>query len=476
MSRKVADSSGCLEVRNGCETQGQSRIGEGEPSRKVLESYKHRNDERQQTTEGCPTTEETNKTSQTEKRTVRTLDESGAAPKSEVTGGVDNLATVGVHVHGNCTNEPPRDQLGFSGISHDEKLCTSQVPTSKSVCSDGRERHVVHEHEGVRAPGVLEGEARRGVSFEVHKDSVATSSGRAGRRGEDVCQSRKESHTFTSDGGGIESSFKEEVRSSAPCPTRVGVDDLGQRDDRPVEDQRLSEGIRVGTSNSGGLCGLWGACRADVRRGDSPSPTVCQMGGADHEGRPVLTETQEIGEVGRSLGAPACGDDQGGHGKQIQGLHEVGDQEWRLEQQLRPGELGGTVSGVSEAIDRGSEGHQGHSGSPSQEDRRGREFFDRMGEDVGHSLAVNHLGSSTYEPGEAMGPAGCVKSLDPSTARKLDVMAARMGPDNFQEVVASRRPLLFEIACGPDSVLTTNMRKDDWKRKQRGADVVLEWL
>lgn len=58
-----------------------------------------------------------------------------------------------------------------------------------------------------------------------------------------------------------------------------------------------------------------------------------------------------------------------------------------------------------------------------------------------------------------MGPAGCVKSSDPSTARKLDVMAARMGPDNFQEVVASRRPLLFEIACGPDSVLTTNMRK-----------------
>ena len=39
------------------------------------------------------------------------------------------------------------------------------------------------------------------------------------------------------------------------------------------------------------------------------------------------------------------------------------------------GELGGTVSGVSEATNRGSEGHQGHSGSSWQEDRRGREFF-----------------------------------------------------------------------------------------------------
>lgn len=459
MSRKVADSSGCLEVRNGCKTQGQSRIGEGEPSRKVLESYKHENEERQQTTKGCPNTEETNKTSQTEKRTVRTLDEAGVALKSEFTGGVDSLAKRGVHVHGSHTDETPRDHLGFSGISHDGKLCTSQVPTSKSVCSDVSVRHVVHEHEGVRAPGVFEGEARRGVSFEVHKDSVATSFGRAGRRGEDVCQSREESHTFTSNGGGIEPSFQEEVRSPASCATRAGVDNLGQRDDRPVEDQGLSEGIRVGTSDSGGLCGLWGACRADVRGGDSPSPTVCPVGGADHEGGPVFTEAQEIGEVGRGPGAPACGGKQGRHGEQVQGLHEVGDQEWGLEQQLRPGELGGTVSGVSEATNRGSEGHQGHSGSSWQEDRRGREFFDRMGEDVGHSLAVNHLGSSSYEPGEAMGPAGCVKSLDRSTARKLDVMAARMGPDNFQEVVASRRPLLFEIACGPDSVLTTNMRK-----------------
>ena len=58
MSRKVEDSSGCVEMSHGGRTQGQGDRGEGETYPKVLESQKQRNEERQLNTKGCPNTKQ----------------------------------------------------------------------------------------------------------------------------------------------------------------------------------------------------------------------------------------------------------------------------------------------------------------------------------------------------------------------------------------------------------------------------------
>ena len=453
MSRKVEDSSGRMEMSHGGRTQGQGNKGEGEPYPKVLESQKQQNEERQPNTKGCPNTRNDrtrnnrsiNETSQTDKRKCGALDVSGKELSWMSNSGHDMLQE----------HKTENKQSDITDVER-AQLCQAQTSHSKGVHVSFLESHVVHEHEGCRAEGVFEGEPRRGVSDEVHEDSVTASLGRVGRRSKSVCQGRQGSHPTSPDGGGFESGGQEEVRTSTPRPAGPGFDDHRKRNDRPVEDQGHGEGIRVGHSDPGGLRGIWRTCRTDIRRGDSSSPPVCSVGSEDYAGRPVLPEVEAFGQMGRERGATTGGDSQDDR-EQDQGLHKDGDQEWELEQQqLGLGELGGPVGGVSEAIDRGG---QGQPGPPPQEDRRGREFFDRMGEDVRHSLTVNPTGSPTYEPDDGLGPTGFVKSLDPSTARKLDVMAARMGPDNFQEVVASGRPLLFEIACGPESLLTTHMKK-----------------
>ena len=51
------------------------------------------------------------------------------------------------------------------------------------------------------------------------------------------------------------------------------------------------------------------------------------------------------------------------------------------------------------------------------------------------------------------------KPLDVHLARQFDFQAERLVPDAFQSLVTHGRAALFEVACGPDSLLTAKMRQ-----------------
>lgn len=52
-----------------------------------------------------------------------------------------------------------------------------------------------------------------------------------------------------------------------------------------------------------------------------------------------------------------------------------------------------------------------------------------------------------------------VKQLDSSQRRQLDLASERLIPEAFQGLISTGRPILFEVACGPDSVLTSKMQQ-----------------
>ena len=58
-----------------------------------------------------------------------------------------------------------------------------------------------------------------------------------------------------------------------------------------------------------------------------------------------------------------------------------------------------------------------------------------------------------------LGEMGVSRTLDPVKAQLLSAMADRVVPDHFQSLVSYERPILFEVACSPDSVLTEHMQK-----------------
>lgn len=59
--------------------------------------------------------------------------------------------------------------------------------------------------------------------------------------------------------------------------------------------------------------------------------------------------------------------------------------------------------------------------------------------------------------------------LSHSEARSFDWQASRVIPESFEALVQLRRPILYEIACGPDSVMSAKMiqltKRDDAARR-----------
>ena len=85
----------------------------------------------------------------------------------------------------------------------------------------------------------------------------------------------------------------------------------------------------------------------------------------------------------------------------------------------------------------------------------GQDEFDAVGSMIAESMVVTpessgeHLLGSEYER----------QRLDSATCERLRKAANRCDPDMFQALVSHGRPLLFEIACSPESRMTSCMQQ-----------------
>ena len=75
-----------------------------------------------------------------------------------------------------------------------------------------------------------------------------------------------------------------------------------------------------------------------------------------------------------------------------------------------------------------------------------------------HGVNENMLPKTPGEETDDETSAERVGKLSLSASRSLAWQAERLLPECMETLVQSERPVLFETACGPDSVLTENMR------------------
>ena len=123
--------------------------------------------------------------------------------------------------------------------------------------------------------------------------------------------------------------------------------------------------------------------------------------------------------------------------------------------------------------ERGAE-PEGREGIPSKDQQfRGRSFFERLGDNDEPTVMVargeDHMSQAwDLETRE--------KPLDVHLARQLDFQAERLVPDAFQSLVTHGRAALFEVACGPDSLLTAKMRQLTGRDSSAERLSFLEWI
>jgi hypothetical protein len=101
--------------------------------------------------------------------------------------------------------------------------------------------------------------------------------------------------------------------------------------------------------------------------------------------------------------------------------------------------------------------------SPQGEERRGRDFFERLGQDELSpidGLMATKMEEEIWTSTESALGAECTREkLDEATCERLKQAAYRCEPDVFQSLVSHGRPVLFEIACSPESRLSTCMQQ-----------------
>ena len=174
------------------------------------------------------------------------------------------------------------------------------------------------------------------------------------------------------------------------------------------------------------------------RRADMPeAPALCSLAGTAGSSRSCQ------GTDGPPEGLSAQWQDQ-----ELQGEPRPDDDS---QSSVGPADRRGGYAG-----ERGSE-FEGGEGGPSEDHQfRGRDFFERLGDN--DEPAVMETRDEVHM-NQAWDLETREKPLDVQLARQFDFQAERLVPDAFQSLVTHGRAALFEVACGPDSLLTAKMRQ-----------------
>ena len=118
----------------------------------------------------------------------------------------------------------------------------------------------------------------------------------------------------------------------------------------------------------------------------------------------------------------------------------------------------GSFDTAGEGSGSGSEGSEVGEGDTSQSEPRGRNFFERAGDHAHMSQESSSGAESSVYYGYDWFDAK-QRTLDRSVAKSLEYRGERAMPEAFQALVQFKRPLLFELARGPDFVLMKKMHQ-----------------
>ena len=351
---------------------------------------------------------------------------------------------------------------------------SAQASGKATSASQIRVRHGHAEDDQAHAEGKTRGDPWRAGPKGVEQvtDSVAPG-GTRGRR--DHADQEVNSVPPSSTRDRHEQGSSQEGGPASLCGAAFGHAVDLQRDDRAVEGEGTEPHVRDHRWASHRPGGLRKAFRQDIPGVSFEGTNIPSVGNQDQERGRHLSEAAEVGSLGRDgRGHGLDADGDGGLDGRIpspEDSHqgEVVREGLAIEE---PEEFPGCQQPIechgrnvhgddepSEDLDPGGPGAQGRKGSEDTL-RKGREYFERVGEDGRDPISPVSLAvEQKADPGDCLGSYRELTKLEKPERQRLNFAAQRSSPETFQQLVSYGRPVLFEVACSPDSVLSTQMAK-----------------
>ena len=290
----------------------------------------------------------------------------------------------------------------------------------------------------------------------MEQDAAPAEGDRAGRpRRLDTKEGRNQPPS--ADGGRDQQGCPEESLLGEPHQRAVACEPDRQRDHRSPQGESTGCGLPYMCGPPTGLGGVRPPLQQEVPRSVRPGAGVLSVGTDNGHRRADMPKTPALcSMVGSARPSRQSQGDDGqpeGLSTHVEGQELQGDQRREHGSQSSTGPADCSGGNVGE---RGAE-PEGGEGIPSEDQQfRGRGFFERLGSDDEPTVMVAR---GEVPMSQAWDLETREKPLDVQLARQFDFKAERLVPDAFQSLVTHGRAALFEVACGPDSLLTAKMRQ-----------------
>ena len=356
----------------------------------------------------------------------------------------------------------------WQSVSLAEKSCSKVSFGSEAISevhsSSLARCHVVEPHELGRVAPPADGSARRDSTTHLVEEPAATTPGRD--RGHGSIATTEGSKSSASHGNQDQCRKPQEARDPT-FGTRDGSANDRKRDHRSPQGEDAGPGHAADGRTCSGSCGIWEVVRENLHRDPQREPRLLQMGEGYRQGRRRLSSPTTLGRMaGKDGGGKEAlhaegSIQEGWEDYQDGGRCSDGRREFRQCQFLhsRNGSDGGAIAEHSEGLGgRSREGEDREQGIEEEDPlRRGRDYFDQRVGGSAKTVMLPEAAQVVY--GADSESSSELESLSASEARSLEWRSNRILPECMEALVQARRPVLYEVACGPQSRLSEKMQQ-----------------
>ena len=326
-----------------------------------------------------------------------------------------------------------------------------------------RESHVLEPDELGRA-STASSHSWRGGSSGLGEVSTEASADRDRGRGRDATSDQR-SLTSTTDGSEHQQGSPPQGGLTKVREGGVGRGPHRNRNGGDPQDEGPEPGVQQHPWPCGRPRGIWAMVPPQIPRSEDTTTGILPAGVDDCSRRPVQSATPSLGRLAEDGGeqrGPAHAGEEGLH------LEDTQSSDGAIIEHHADAWPGGRSQSHAPELDGDREESLGRHGTGEAECQggqtphppcRGRHFYERLGSSVGAAVGEPPKAYELSE-GELMDAPECQsRELSLSEIRTLSWKAERLLPECMEALVQARKPILFELACAPDSVLTKQMQQ-----------------
>ena len=366
------------------------------------------------------------------------------------------------HQHDSSSMDPHRnrseqvaDGLDHLGTSQSHAQPSHQGRDDRCSRIPGRDSTVIMDHGGIEVPARR---AERGAGHSFEKGS-------------------KQDRAAALDHCSQQSQWQE-VSTPGILPGTSGTDHHGIRDHGCTEASSPGKDLLPGNSPRHRWSGIWSPCQSDLRGDQAAGARLLPMGLDHSPRREVIIPSQPIGSMVEN-GDGGGDKDEAAAKSSGQEVHGQPCKEQGRQQPQRHFGSQQHADGNDESDDVNTDCPQGRSGTDARREttQEGCQWEELPGPGgcrsmiLRTSMARSPMGTKTSsnEPSRPEVPVSdlaqslvvptSVKTLTESAARYLEKQSLDIVPQAFQSLVKKSKTTLIEVACSPESRLSSEVQK-----------------